>query len=153
MDRTIRRPGAVRTTPRGDLLFPCLAIALLLAGCATPRGIWGGLGASKPRVTLVSVTGIEGAYAEAYPLVPIPLPTYPWDFSRAGIVGEATVRVVIDSAGKVSQATVIATSHRELGEEVLLAVERWRFRRISGSSGSQPASVVLDCRFKFDFED
>ena len=73
---------------------------------------------------------------------------YPLRLRQAGVRhGEAHLRVSITAAGKLSDVLVIASTHREFGEEALRTIKEWRFEpaRIDG----EPVGVVGDVVFEF----
>jgi TonB family protein len=74
---------------------------------------------------------------------------YPPRLMRNGVThGEARVRVSISAAGKLTDALVVACTHRDFGNEALRTVARWRFEPewVKG----QPIGIVADIVFAFE---
>lgn len=141
--------NGVRTTPWWTLALVCPALLVFSSACSHPHFGGGYYDDRKPKVTLASVTVPDGTPARVYPSLPIPEPPYPLDFIRAGVAGDAIVRIQVDGNGKVAQATVLKCSQVELGQSALVAIERWRF---GGALPAAGTNLVLDCHFKFLLE-
>jgi protein TonB len=55
-------------------------------------------------------------------------PRYPSELKRAGVVGTALLRFVVDSRGEVTDIEVVSATHPEFGVAAAEAMRRWAFR-------------------------
>ncbi|MCA0302782.1 MAG: energy transducer TonB [Proteobacteria bacterium] len=95
--------------------------------------------AAAPRTVSVSQIGY---------LVP-PNPVYPSRARRSGEQGTVTVRVLVDAAGRPTQATVQGSSgHAALDEAALSAVRAAQFRPYAERGLAQPVWVLIPINFK-----
>jgi len=94
---------------------------------------------AAPRTVSVSQIGY---------LVP-PNPVYPSRARRSGEQGTVTVRVLVDAAGRPTQATVQGSSgHAALDEAALSAVRAAQFRPYAERGLAQPVWVLIPINFK-----
>jgi TonB family protein len=99
-----------------------LAVVLLLAGCASERGL-----------QLVSGTA----------------PVYPPAAREAGMAGYVIVRYDVDAGGRVRNARVVKSEPDEVFDDAALqAVSRWRFRPL-GDGVAAEAVTGLESRLEF----
>jgi TonB family protein len=104
-----------------------------------------------------------GAVAQAGPggevaKQPVPVktvtPEYPEEAARAGIEGEALVRVLVNTKGYVESATVekcTPPDHPEFGEAGVVAAKAWVFKAAEDSDGNPvPAYGLIPFRFALD---
>ena len=75
-----------------------------------------------------------------------PQPAYPYEMSRAGISGSATVRFIIDENGVVIHTRIIRSSHRNFEVPTLQAVRKWTFKaaRKGGKAVKVSATNTLE---------
>ncbi len=77
-----------------------------------------------------------------------PNPVYPARSRRAGEQGTATVRVLVDVAGRPSQVSLQASSgHAALDEAAISAVRAAQFRPYSEGGLAQAVWVLVPIRF------
>lgn len=123
-------------------------------GCHSTRKVYaGGVAERKPIVTLEAVTDAKESPARGYPVLPYPTPAFPWGMVRAGIEGEVIVRLVVGTDGLVKEASIVKSSQREFEAAVLSATRLWRFREIPDVPPVPARGLVVDCRFKFAFDE
>src|SRR6185295_3714407 len=73
---------------------------------------------------------------------------FPQGLMRAGVAhGEARVRVSIGAGGELLDALVVASTHRDFGDEALRAVKQSRFE--PAREKGRPVGVVADVTFAF----
>jgi TonB family protein len=130
---------------------------LLSASCVTRQAIDAcgstGYSSGEPVVELLSVTQAKDSPARGagYPIFQFPLPVYPSDMARAGVTGEARVRLTIDTDGRVKEASIVKSSLREFEGPVLDATRLWRFKEMPEFPLSDPKGLIVDCVFTFSF--
>ncbi len=66
-------------------------------------------------------------------------PVYPFQFKRDGINGWVKLIIIIDERGKVVNAVVESSSHREFEKPGIEAVLQWRFE--PGTRNGKPVKV------------
>lgn len=79
-------------------------------------------------------------------------PDYPFALRKAGIEGTVLVEFHVDSTGRVEQARVLRSSHREFEEPTLRAVRKWQFApgRYQGRAVAFRVSIPVDFRIGED---
>ena len=72
-----------------------------------------------------------------------PAPAYPLVLARAGVEGEVSLRVVVDSLGRVvpAELRVLRSSHDLFARAAKAAILAWRF---------EPGTGTADVRFAFE---
>lgn len=75
-------------------------------------------------------------------------PTYPFDWRRAGITGEALIQFVAGVDGRVSNAFVVRATDIQFANSALAAVRQWTFRPGINASG-QPAPTIFQVPILF----
>lgn len=73
---------------------------------------------------------------------------YPPDALREKVRGRATVRIVVDENGRVTQARVLSAADPRLGEAALAAVQTWKFA--PATEQQKPIAMSMDVPFDFD---
>jgi protein TonB len=53
---------------------------------------------------------------------------YPFELSRAGVTGEATISFVVDREGNVRDVSAVKSTHAEFGTAAVEAVQKWKFQ-------------------------
>jgi protein TonB len=79
-----------------------------------------------------------------------PQPIYPPDLRRNGITGSVTVRFIVDSQGRVIDASVVESAEHEFDENCLQAMLRWKFR--PGKRSGRPVSFRAEETFRFTLD-
>jgi protein TonB len=74
-------------------------------------------------------------------------PVYPFELSRAGVTGEATVGFIVDSAGNVRNAYTVKSTHVEFGAAAVEAVNKWKFK--PGQKGGVPVNTRMQAPIVF----
>ena len=85
------------------------------------------------------------------PTLRVPLQVnYPFEMRRAGISGEVVVEFIIDTNGRVAQAAVVRSTHREFEQAAMQAILKAQFRpgrkggRAVNSRAQQPITFNLN---------
>jgi periplasmic protein TonB len=85
------------------------------------------------------------------PTLRVPLQVnYPFEMRRAGISGEVVVEFIIDTNGRVTQAAVVRSTHREFEQEAMRAIMKAQFRpgrkggRAVNTRAQQPITFNLN---------
>lgn len=68
-------------------------------------------------------------------------PDYPLSMKSAGMEGEVLVEFIVEPTGRVRDARVVRSTHRDFEEAALRAVARWRFE--AGRKGNIPVSFRM----------
>jgi TonB family protein len=145
----------------GQIMLPrVLAVGLalslsLVCGCATASRS-GGCVVDRPRtplVTLESVSATNDSPSWGYPLLPFPIPVYPWQMNRAGITGDVVVRVVVGPDGVVRSSTIVKSTYPEFEDPVLAATQQWRFLEFPDIGVKEYRGMILECAVKFAFDE
>lgn len=82
--------------------------------------------------------------------IKIAQPVYPYGLARAGINGEVNISLIISVEGRVSDPTIISSTHPAFEEAALAAIRQWRFTpalkdgRTVAYSGTQLIAFNLD---------
>ena len=79
-----------------------------------------------------------------------PPPKHPDNLRREGVSGIVAVVLVIDSSGKVSDATISKSTHADFEEPTLAAVKNWRFK--PATKGGQPCAVKVTLPIHFNID-
>jgi RNA polymerase sigma factor (sigma-70 family) len=74
-------------------------------------------------------------------------PVYPFELSRAGITGEATIGIIVDPEGNVREAYTVKTTRPEFGTAATEAVQKWKFQ--PGQKGGIPVNTRLQVPIVF----
>ena len=127
---------AVVQPPKIGLNRPRRRSALLAAALLLALGGAAGTIASGATDQAVD-TGNAATAANAYELsqldqIPVvryqARPAYPFELSRAGVTGEATVSFIVDFEGNVCNAYTVKATHAEFGAAAVEAVAKWKFK-------------------------
>lgn len=78
-------------------------------------------------------------------------PIYPYEMSRAGVSGEVTVSLVVDSEGRVRNAVATRSTHRAFEAAAVQAVLKWRFR--PGTKSGRPVNTRMTQLIVFNLRD
>jgi RNA polymerase sigma factor (sigma-70 family) len=54
-------------------------------------------------------------------------PTYPYEFRKNAVEGQALIEFVVDAQGKVRDAVAVSSTHREIAAAAIEAVNKWQF--------------------------
>jgi TonB family protein len=105
------------------------------------------------RVAAANYEGGAGGVASATPDPGFCLaPVYPRSARRAGLEGVCTIEMAIDERGKVTSATLVASSgHDILDQAALKAARSWRF--LPARRGGIPVPATVEKRFRFALTD
>ncbi|MDP3070649.1 MAG: TonB family protein [Opitutaceae bacterium] len=115
--------------------------ALLLLGLLAM--VADGFGASTPQ------RPDNAAVADSAPLLQTWTPAvYPPEARSARVGGFVTVRIVVDEAGRVTQARVLDETDPRLGENAVTAVRTWGFA--PARDAGRAVAMSLDVPFNFD---
>lgn len=110
----------------------------------------------------IPVGPITGGYAGKNEIVPIgdldkiPVatnripPRYPSELKRAGVVGTALLRFVVDSRGEVADIEVVSATHPEFGAAAAEAMRRWNFK--AGMKDGRRVSTRMEMPMGFSLE-
>ena len=103
-----------------------------------------GAKAVTPGVTqVVQIKGMDKA-----PVVKAQVaPTYPTELRGKGIQGFATVDMLVDSTGRVVEATVARATHPLFGEQAVEAAKAWNFE--PAMAGGHPITTRVRVPFEF----
>jgi protein TonB len=74
-------------------------------------------------------------------------PVYPFQFKREGVQGLVNLKIIIDEKGRVIEATVIDTTHRDFDRSAIDAVLQWKFE--PGTKNGRPVKVRRKQPIKF----
>lgn len=74
-------------------------------------------------------------------------PVYPFELSRAGVTGEATVGIIVDSEGNVREAYTVKATRPEFGTAATEAVQKWKFQ--PGQKGGIPVNTRMQVPIVF----
>jgi RNA polymerase sigma factor (sigma-70 family) len=74
-------------------------------------------------------------------------PVYPFAMSRAGITGEVTVALVVDTNGDVREAHVVKSTQQEFEAAAVEAVLKWKFR--AGERGGKAVNTRMQVPIVF----
>ncbi len=112
----------------------------------------------SPAVAWLAATGFaasatprpdNSALADGAPLIQSWTPAaYPPELRNARVGGYVQVRIVVDEAGRVTQARTLNASEERLGEAALAAVRTWTFS--PAREGGKAIAMCLDVPFMFD---
>lgn len=79
-----------------------------------------------------------------------PPPKHPANLRRDGVSGIVSVVLVIDSSGKVAEASVSKSTHADFEPATLDAVKNWRFKPATKDGQAVAVKVVLPIHFNLD---
>ena len=74
-------------------------------------------------------------------------PVYPFELSRAGVTGEATVGIIVDLEGNVREAYTVKATRPEFGTAANEAVQKWKFQ--PGQKGGIPVNTRMQVPIVF----
>jgi len=114
---------ANRTRRRSALLAAALLLALGGAAGTVACGATdeaAAMPSTDPVYNLSQLDQIPVARYEAKPV-------YPSALKQAGVTGEAIVGFIVDSAGNVSNASAVKSTHAEFAAAAVEAVAKWKF--------------------------
>ena len=74
-------------------------------------------------------------------------PVYPRELRERGIQGFATVDILVDSSGRVVEATVVKATHPDFGAKAVAAAKAWKFE--PASAQGQPITTRVQVPFQF----
>lgn len=87
-----------------------LGLLVILAGCVTPSSSPSKVGYAPPK------------------LVERTRPQYPFELRQQGISGSATVELVVNSKGEVTEAHVVDATETDFGVSAVMCVRHWKFK-------------------------
>ena len=120
-------------------------ICLFLTASAFAQGAW---------PTFDHSLKVEIRREGSSPILPIPVsiptPSYPAEFARAGISGEAVVRFFVAADGGAKDPSTVSTTQEEFAAAVKTAVAQWKFK---SDGPKRPLEVWLRCRVIFRKEE
>ena len=76
---------------------------------------------------------------------------YPREMVRAGLTGVATVRILIEKDGSVSDAWPVSASQREFSDAVLARILKYTFQ--PAQRGGKPVASFTHCKVTFSFRE
>ena len=127
--------------PRRRRALLAAGLLLLVLGGATGPGAWGATDQTSANAyELSQLDQIPVARYQARPV-------YPFELSRAGVTGEATVGFIVDSAGNVRNAYAVKSTHAEFGAAAVEAVNKWKFR--AGERGGKAVNTRMQVPIVF----
>jgi TonB family protein len=78
-------------------------------------------------------------------------PAYPFAMRLAGINGDVTVEFIVDTEGRVRNATVVRSSRPEFEDAALQAVRQWTFK--PGMKHGRPVNTRMQQPISFSLDD
>jgi protein TonB len=79
-----------------------------------------------------------------------PLGVYPEAARRAGIEGDVSVRIVVNTRGVVEQARPVGHVGYGLDDEAVATVRRWRFTPAQKDGRLVRVRMTIDVAFRFE---
>ncbi|MGQ0703825.1 MAG: energy transducer TonB [Gemmatimonadales bacterium] len=146
----VARPAEPALTP-ADTTAAEPTISPVDTVTGVPGGVVGGVVGGMPSGGVGGVLG--GVVESAAPISPPQLissvpPEYPAIARQAQIGGTVVVAVEIDSAGRVSNATVLKSAHPVLDGAAVEAVRRWRYRPAMQDGRPVPGKRIEQVTFR-----
>jgi TonB family protein len=80
-----------------------------------------------------------------------PPPHYPFDLRKAGVMGEAVIRFVLDEDGRMSRCEVVAQTNPEFGRTALDSVRQWRAK--PGIKDGRKVELSMQIPILFSLDD
>lgn len=91
----------------------------------------------------------------SYDELPVPvtttLPEYPRHLRKDGLSGVVSLSVRVSETGKVTDAKVVKSTHKDFEEPALAAVKEWRFK--PATKGGKPVELTIRLPLKFSLKD
>lgn len=92
------------------LRFLPLGLLIILAGCVTPSATPPKEGYTPPK------------------LVERTRPQYPFELQTRGVSGSATVEIVVNTEGEVTDTHVVEATEPDFGVSAVMCVRHWKFK-------------------------
>ena len=79
-----------------------------------------------------------------------PAPLYPAALRANGTEGRVVIEFTVDTAGRVTSATVLSSTQREFEDETIRAVMKWRFEPGRRNGRAVPFRMTLPLEFRLN---
>lgn len=117
----------------------------------------------KPSLRILFAAGLVAAAvvvraeppAREFDEAPVPVktvpPEYPDKLKRDGVSGVVSLMVTVTEDGKVTEASVAKSTHRDFEEPAIAAVKQWRFK--PAKKDGKPVALTIRLPLQFAVKD